>query len=345
MSVTSTNLNMTEKNDATVAVLRFGVYPTRILSPSLSLTHTYITLHVLSLSLCCIAVVILLKISPKKANTRHVWLTADFVSGIYIYIMLILTCINTGNYQLTQTLDKQTDWCLQSAGGNRQAGGGRAGTVQQTGSRADGRSPQQAGVPPHPVPRALTAAVRGGHQVWRTDRCRVSQLFALLAVLYAHPFLLPRTFRWRELPQVEFLLRQKLLSQQTRVWRDKSKLVAAKVWLSWQNFFAFVLLSSGADHNKKQTWGVFSCVCVCHSVSRYNGHLTAGDKGRRRSKYILWKRTRSNGVKPSKRHLVSDPKSSKVNCLLLLVCWSPPHHHYHQHSHLHPFQEVVWPSG
>ena len=137
----------------------------------------------------------------------------------------------------------------------------------------------------------------------------------------------------------------KLLSQQTRVWRDKSKLVATKVCLSWQNFFAFVLLSSGANHNKKQTWGVFSCVCVCHSVSRYNGHLTAGDKGRRRSKYILWKRTRSNGVKPSKRHLVSDPKSSKVNCLLLLVCWSPPHHHYHQHSHLHPFQEVVWPSG
>lgn len=47
-------------------------------------------------------------------------------------------------------------------------------------------------------------------------------------------------------------------------------------------------------------------------VVGYNGHLTAGDKGRKRSKYILWKRTRANGVKPSKRHLVSDPKSSKA---------------------------------
>ena len=47
-------------------------------------------------------------------------------------------------------------------------------------------------------------------------------------------------------------------------------------------------------------------------VDRYNGHLTAGDKGRRRSKYVLWKRQSSNGVKPSRRHLVSDPKASKV---------------------------------
>ena len=172
----------------------------------LSLSHTHTSHYTYSLSLC--AALLLLccwKSVPKKPTPGMCdWLLILFPAYIYIYIyiLLILTGINTGNYQLTQTLDKQTDWCLQSAGGNGQAGGGRAGTVQQTGSRADGRSPQQAGVPPHPVPRALTAAVRGGHQVWRTDRCRVSQLFALLAVLYAHPFLLPRTFRWRELPQV-----------------------------------------------------------------------------------------------------------------------------------------------
>ncbi|XP_025105862.1 protein pellino-like [Pomacea canaliculata] len=47
-------------------------------------------------------------------------------------------------------------------------------------------------------------------------------------------------------------------------------------------------------------------------VVGYNGHLTSGDKGRRRSKYVLWKRSKANGVKPSKRHFVSDPKSSKA---------------------------------
>ena len=127
----------------------------------------------------------------------------------------------------------KTDQCLQSAGGNRQAGGGRAGTVQQTGSRADGRSPQQAGVPPHPVPRTLTAALRGGHQVWRADRCRVSQLFALLTVLCMHPFRLPRTCHWWELPQAIIFVATKLLSCQTRF----RKLVVTKLCLSQQNIF------------------------------------------------------------------------------------------------------------
>lgn len=54
-----------------------------------------------------------------------------------------------------------------------------------------------------------------------------------------------------------------------------------------------------------------------HCSYRYNGHLTSGDKGRRRSKYVLWKRTKANGVKPSKRHFVSDPKSSKVSIYLV----------------------------
>ncbi|XP_041352890.1 protein pellino-like isoform X2 [Gigantopelta aegis] len=47
-------------------------------------------------------------------------------------------------------------------------------------------------------------------------------------------------------------------------------------------------------------------------VLGYNGHLTSGDKGRRRSKYILRKRTRANGVKPFRKHLVVSPQSSKA---------------------------------
>ncbi|KAK6181044.1 hypothetical protein SNE40_008984 [Patella caerulea] len=47
-------------------------------------------------------------------------------------------------------------------------------------------------------------------------------------------------------------------------------------------------------------------------VLGYNGHLPNGDKGRRKSKYILYKRPKSNGVKPFKRHLVTCPQSSKA---------------------------------
>ncbi|XP_046355931.1 protein pellino-like [Haliotis cracherodii] len=47
-------------------------------------------------------------------------------------------------------------------------------------------------------------------------------------------------------------------------------------------------------------------------VLGYNGHLPSGDKGRRRSKYILWKRSRANGVKPFRKHLVTSPQSSKA---------------------------------
>ncbi|KAH9505542.1 hypothetical protein Btru_055837 [Bulinus truncatus] len=47
-------------------------------------------------------------------------------------------------------------------------------------------------------------------------------------------------------------------------------------------------------------------------VLGYNGHLSCGDKGRRRSKYVLWKRAKANGVKPSHRHLVTNPQSSQA---------------------------------
>ncbi|XP_064604047.1 uncharacterized protein LOC135469349 [Liolophura sinensis] len=44
----------------------------------------------------------------------------------------------------------------------------------------------------------------------------------------------------------------------------------------------------------------------------YNGQLPQGDKGRRRSKFILWKRSIANGVKPARKHVVKNPQASKV---------------------------------
>ncbi|GAB6020671.1 hypothetical protein CHUAL_003340 [Chamberlinius hualienensis] len=44
----------------------------------------------------------------------------------------------------------------------------------------------------------------------------------------------------------------------------------------------------------------------------YNGFLTSGEKGRKRSKFILYKRTAPNGVKRSKHYAVKTPESSKA---------------------------------
>ncbi|PNF25734.1 E3 ubiquitin-protein ligase pellino-like protein 1, partial [Cryptotermes secundus] len=43
----------------------------------------------------------------------------------------------------------------------------------------------------------------------------------------------------------------------------------------------------------------------------YNGFLPPGDRGRRRSKFVLYKRTSSNGVKRSKHYVVKTPHSSQ----------------------------------
>lgn len=63
-------------------------------------------------------------------------------------------------------------------------------------------------------------------------------------------------------------------------------------------------------------------VILNHLYFSYNGHLISGDKGRRRSKYILWKREKANGVKPSQRHLVTNPQASKVNNAPSLQIWT-----------------------
>lgn len=47
-------------------------------------------------------------------------------------------------------------------------------------------------------------------------------------------------------------------------------------------------------------------------ISRYNGSLPNGDRGRRKSRFALYKRPKANGVKPSTVHVISTPQASKV---------------------------------
>ncbi|XP_051678874.2 E3 ubiquitin-protein ligase pellino homolog 2 isoform X1 [Oryctolagus cuniculus] len=47
-------------------------------------------------------------------------------------------------------------------------------------------------------------------------------------------------------------------------------------------------------------------------VLGYNGALPNGDRGRRKSRFALYKRPKANGVKPSTVHVISTPQASKV---------------------------------
>lgn len=47
-------------------------------------------------------------------------------------------------------------------------------------------------------------------------------------------------------------------------------------------------------------------------VLGYNGNLPQGNKGRRKSKYAIYKRPKANGVKPFRKHIVKNPHSSKA---------------------------------
>ncbi|XP_066526395.1 E3 ubiquitin-protein ligase pellino homolog 2 isoform X1 [Hoplias malabaricus] len=50
-------------------------------------------------------------------------------------------------------------------------------------------------------------------------------------------------------------------------------------------------------------------------VLGYNGSLPSGDRGRRRSRFALYRRAKANGVKPSTVHILNNPQASKaVNC-------------------------------
>lgn len=49
----------------------------------------------------------------------------------------------------------------------------------------------------------------------------------------------------------------------------------------------------------------------CYYFS-YNGYLPAGERGRRRSKFVLYRRPSANGVRRSKHYVVKTPHSSKA---------------------------------
>ncbi|XP_041721970.1 E3 ubiquitin-protein ligase pellino homolog 2-like isoform X1 [Coregonus clupeaformis] len=44
----------------------------------------------------------------------------------------------------------------------------------------------------------------------------------------------------------------------------------------------------------------------------YNGSLPSGDRGRRKSRFALYRRTKANGVKPSTVHILNTPQGSKA---------------------------------
>lgn len=64
-------------------------------------------------------------------------------------------------------------------------------------------------------------------------------------------------------------------------------------------------------------WWSICCVLVLSvdylSICRYNGSLPNGDRGRRKSRFALFKRPKSNGVKPSTVHVACTPQAAKVH--------------------------------
>lgn len=57
---------------------------------------------------------------------------------------------------------------------------------------------------------------------------------------------------------------------------------------------------------------LFFSVVLFYTHIRYNGFLPQGDKGRRRSKFVLFKRPEANGVRRSRHYIVQSPQTSKA---------------------------------
>ncbi|CAH2094406.1 unnamed protein product [Euphydryas editha] len=57
---------------------------------------------------------------------------------------------------------------------------------------------------------------------------------------------------------------------------------------------------------------IFTAKCQQGNVGKYNGFLPAGERGRRRSKFVLYRRPQANGVRRSKHYVVKTPHSSKA---------------------------------
>lgn len=49
----------------------------------------------------------------------------------------------------------------------------------------------------------------------------------------------------------------------------------------------------------------------------YNGSLPQGERGRRKSKYLLYKRSTPNGIKKSRHYVVKQPQATRVSWHLL----------------------------
>jgi hypothetical protein len=58
--------------------------------------------------------------------------------------------------------------------------------------------------------------------------------------------------------------------------------------------------------------GSNSDLTIALSFHSYNGYLPAGERGRRRSKFVLYRRPQANGVRRSKHYVVKTPHSSKA---------------------------------
>lgn len=70
-----------------------------------------------------------------------------------------------------------------------------------------------------------------------------------------------------------------------------------------------------------QVWPPFEFIAVFFRFSsRYNGSLPSGDRGRRKSRFALYRRAKANGVKPSAVHILNTPQDSKVRVCMRAQC-------------------------
>lgn len=58
-------------------------------------------------------------------------------------------------------------------------------------------------------------------------------------------------------------------------------------------------------------------------VLGYNGSLPNGDRGRRKSRFALFKRPKANGVKPSTVHIACTPQAAKMAPVLMHFSVNP----------------------
>uniref|UniRef100_A0A3P9H6M3 Pellino E3 ubiquitin protein ligase family member 3 n=1 Tax=Oryzias latipes TaxID=8090 RepID=A0A3P9H6M3_ORYLA len=93
---------------------------------------------------------------------------------------------------------------------------------------------------------------------------------------------------------------------------DKYNLVGSQKLVGLENSG---LKSHWAHYNKSVglVLGI-RCFSVCFRLhlSRYNGSLPNGDRGRRKSRFALYRRAKANGVKPSAVHILNTPQDSKA---------------------------------